>query len=35
MHFFVFERKKKKKKEKKNCKFDGPFSVQDPILAFS
>ena len=27
--FFVFE-PKKKKKEKKNCKFDGPFSVQDP-----
>ena len=24
-----FERKKKTKKEKK-CKFDGPFSVQDP-----
>ena len=33
MHFFfVFKRKKKKKRKerKKNCKFDGPFSVQDP-----
>ena len=28
--FFVFKRKRKKKKEKKNCKSDGPFSVQDP-----
>ena len=28
--FFVFKRKRKKKERKKNCKFDGPFSVQDP-----
>ena len=30
MHFFLYSNVKKKKKKKKKCKFDGPFSVQDP-----
>ena len=30
MHFILYSNVNEKKKKKKNCKFDGPFSVQDP-----